>query len=409
VEESVLSVLFRWGYREVTPPIFEYLDVLSSGLSEDLLRKSYKFVDRESGRMMILRPDITPQIARMVAGNLFGQPKPLRLCYHGNIFRYEEPHAGHERENFQVGAELIGSDSLRADVEVLSIAVECLQQLGLGDFRLSIGHAGFLRGLLSAVDTESEAALFDLIKKRDFSGIEAFFEGGLVSHALRPAFLRLPYLFGGEEVLTEAAGLVKDDDPFREIHTALAELREVYRLLCLHGYQEYILLDLGEVRDLDYYTGIFFEVFREGVGYPLGRGGRYNRLIAKFGSDCPSTGLAFEVETLVRLLPLGRIAPRGQVFDFLVVDFTHDGNEAVLFARSLRSLGFSAAIEVMNRTLEEALIYAGEMLVGMVLFLGMPGMTSKDLLAVDMSSDERRIWRKEDFLSDGIKPMVRGS
>src|SRR3989338_6730906 len=150
-QEKILSTFFKWGYKEVLTHVFEYYDVLSPGISSRLTEKSYKFVDRESGKMMLLRPDITPQIARMVAGILTDEPKPLRLCYYGNIFRYEESHAGLEREMFQVGCELAGVASPEADAEIIAVASEAMKRFGINDGKMVISHAGYLSGIVSYI------------------------------------------------------------------------------------------------------------------------------------------------------------------------------------------------------------------------------------------------------------------
>src|SRR4030066_1506487 len=175
VRDSVFATFLKWGYREVIPPVFEYLDVLARGLSSTLLEKSYKFVDRDSGRLMLLRPDITPQVARMVAGILADEPKPLRLCYYGNVFRYEESHAGLEQEMFQAGCELAGIASPEADAEIIAVASESIRNFGIKDFKIVLSHAGYLSGIMSylkksmqgSLPPDSENALRDAISKKD--------------------------------------------------------------------------------------------------------------------------------------------------------------------------------------------------------------------------------------------------
>src|SRR5262249_3366968 len=137
IERKLLSVFSQWGYEEVVPPIFEYLDVLADGLGEETITKGYKVVDRGSGRLLLLRPDVTPQIARMVATVMRDRPLPLRLCYSANVFRDEEEHAGRERELFQIGCELIGLEAPQSDAEIIAIAVEGLLHAGLKHFKLA--------------------------------------------------------------------------------------------------------------------------------------------------------------------------------------------------------------------------------------------------------------------------------
>ncbi len=395
--EAILSVFFRWGYREVVTPIFEYLDVLAAGLNEDLLRKSYKFVDRESGRLMILRPDMTPQVARMVAGNLFENLRPLRLCYHGNVFRYEEPHAGRERETFQVGGELVGPDSPRADAEVISIAVECLQSLGLERFRISLGHAGFLKGILKGLPPGAEERVVSAISRRDITRLESMTRIDAVLRPFAAILPKIPDLFGGEEVFGEAESLVATL-PSSEPRRALEDLREVYSSLSLQGYREYILVDLGEVLDRDYYTGVFFEMFTGEIGYPVGHGGRYNQLAARFGKKCPSTGFALDVEILIRAMESAGTFPEKKGIDFLVADYSPDGAEGVRFSGLLRRKGFQVSLEVMGRDMDEALRYAQEVCISEVLLFGLPESRKGEFLRLEVPTGRKSAWTQETFL-----------
>jgi len=303
VQDTVLATFLKWGYREVIPPVFEYLDVLARGLSSTLLEKSYKFVDRDSGRLMLLRPDITPQVARMVAGILSDEPKPLRLCYYGNVFRYEESHAGLEREMFQAGCELAGVASPAADAEIIAVASESIRKFGIKDFKIVISHAGYLSGIVSylkqsltgSLPPDSENALRDAISKKDGCRIASVLDNAGVEISVKENVLDVLKLFGSEGVFDRAEGVISN----AESNEALRNLNEIYELLCVYGLKGQVLIDLCEIRGIDYYTGLFFEIFHDGVAYPLGRGGRYNNLIGKFGHDCPSTGFAIDVESII--------------------------------------------------------------------------------------------------------------
>ncbi len=148
LEEQLLGQVNRWGYDEIILPTFEYLDVLAPGLEPELIEQCYQFVDRTTGRTLLLRPDATAQIARTVAMGLTGATLPLRLSYRTSVFRYEQEHAGRGREIFQVGAELIGLDDVTSDSEVIGLMIECLRTIGLQSFKVSLGHVGFIKGLL---------------------------------------------------------------------------------------------------------------------------------------------------------------------------------------------------------------------------------------------------------------------
>ena len=173
-EERLLGVFRRWGYREVVTPSYEYFDVLSRGTDLDLQERMFKLVDRESGRLLALRADITPQIARIVATRLRDAPKPLRLAYVTNVFRYDEPQVGRYREFYQAGVELVGLPNPEGDAETIAIAVECLGALGLERFQLDVGQADFFRGILDdlAADAATSRDLRAALGRKDVPALE---------------------------------------------------------------------------------------------------------------------------------------------------------------------------------------------------------------------------------------------
>lgn len=300
IERKILSVFSKWGYQEVITPIFEYLDVFSRGVGEEFLNRAYKFVDRATGRVMVLRPDITPQIARIAATLLNNHPLPIRLCYSANVFRHEEEHAGREREIFQIGAEMVGPPYTASDAEMVFLVIEILQKLKLKSFKVILGEMSYTRGILKPLEPSSELYRNVLcsVAKKEASHLETLLTKGKVPDTLKRQILSLLDLFGEEEVF-EAAHTLSDDPSCR---AGLRRLKKVYTLLKDAGHVEHLLIDLGEVRGLDYYTGIIFEVFAEGVGVELGGGGRYDHLLEKFGAASPSTGFALRIERIEEAL-----------------------------------------------------------------------------------------------------------
>ncbi|TAK08002.1 MAG: ATP phosphoribosyltransferase regulatory subunit [Candidatus Manganitrophaceae bacterium] len=339
IEREILSIFSQWGYQEVITPIFEYLDVFSLGVGEELLNRAYKFVDRATGRMMVLRPDVTPQIARIAATLLNDQPLPIRLCYSANVFRHEEEHAGREREIHQIGGELIGPSDAEADAETISLAIEILQKLGLKSFKIALGQMAFTRGVLQPF--ESSPVLFKKIlgavAKKDVSHLEALLKEEKVGQKTRRQVLSLLDLFGGEEVFDAAKPLA--DHPVCK--AGLRRLREVYEILTLAGHQESLLIDLGEVRGFDYYTGTIFEIFSEGVGSELGGGGRYDHLLEKFGAPASSTGFALHLERIQWALEQRPgLDDRYASADFLVLHTAGAASEARSLSHQLREGGY---------------------------------------------------------------------
>lgn len=300
VEEIIFSVFAEGGYREVIPPTFEYLDVLSPALDAELIEKSYKVVDRATGRILVLRPDVTAQIARMVAMGMVDQPSPLRLCYSANVFRYEPEHAGRDREFFQIGLELIGPKGTAADVEPILVAAKCLRRLGISSFTIALGQGAFFHALLrrAGVSPEIQRELREAASRKEIARMEALLQAAGVRGRLAGDLVAVPELFGGVEVL-EAAERVAVRTP--ECRRPLSRLREAWKRITDAGLGNHLLVDMGEVRRLEYYTGLVFDIYADGLGVEVGGGGRYDQLIGRFGRPLPSTGFAFDVDCLLQL------------------------------------------------------------------------------------------------------------
>ncbi|MBI3607433.1 MAG: ATP phosphoribosyltransferase regulatory subunit [Nitrospirae bacterium] len=341
LERAAVHVFRSWGYEEVITPLFEYLDVIAPGLGPGVIDKAYTVADRGTGRMMVLRPDMTPQVARMAATLLRDAPRPMRLCYGANVFRYEDEHAGHEREIFQLGAELIGPSHPSADAEIVALAMEVLHQLGLTGAKVAIGHVGLFRAWLSETGTSPERVplLEEAVVKKDRTSLVELLvqDGQRPSDAARLAgFLDL---IGEEDVLDRAAEIV-DSPPARE---ALAALREVIRQVGFYGLSKSVILDLAEIRGREYYSGLIFELFAEGVGYEVGRGGRYDDLIGRFGPPGPSTGFAVHLERVQQALNhVSASAPYGAV-DVLLAAPSPD-RAVVRLAAELRRRGVRVTV-----------------------------------------------------------------
>ncbi len=294
LEHDIFSVFFDADFQEVITPLFEYSDTFSLTSGEELLHKAYQFVDRATGRMMVLRPDVTPQIARMAATLLADRKRPLRLCYSANLFRHEEEHAGEEREIFQMGAEQIGYSGAVADAEMILLAIDILRKLNIQSFKIVFGQAAFTRGILAPFEKEPVLLrqVLSCVARKDAASLAQLLKEIKTPAKLKKQILALPTLFGREEVLKRAASISDS----LVCKTALKELSALYALLAKKQVAEHLLIDLGEVRGFDYYTGTVFEIFAESVGLELGGGGRYDHLVEKFGAPESSIGFALNIE-----------------------------------------------------------------------------------------------------------------
>jgi ATP phosphoribosyltransferase regulatory subunit len=372
LEAELLAYCHRFGYDEIILPTFEYLDVLAPGLEPTLLENSYKIVDRTTGRVLLLRPDVTAQIARSVAMGMVGTHFPLRLSYRATVFRYEPEHAGRDREIFQVGAELIGADDASADSEIIILLIECLRQVGLRSFKISLGHVGFFKGLLirAGLSPEGQKRAEHAAARRDLPRLGEILSQERVTKRSAHRILDVLELCGQAEVLSKGRTLAKGERPLVQ---ALDRLENVYQMLCATGFQETVLLDLGEFRGFDYYDGIVFDVFTEGIGVELGGGGRYDQLIGRFGRNLPSTGFALTVDRLFRGLSL---PDRTKSVGPNVLAVAQRGllTQLVSVAQQLRQAGIRTvqqAVDLSGRDLVDVAVKAGlEANIGTIVVVG---------------------------------------
>ncbi|HET6371493.1 MAG TPA: ATP phosphoribosyltransferase regulatory subunit [Nitrospiria bacterium] len=382
IEKTLLTLFGQWGYQEVITPLFEYLDVLSMGVGEELLNRAFKFVDRSSGRMMVLRPDVTSQIARMAATLLSQNPLPLRLCYSANVLRHEEEHAGRDREIFQMGVECIGIEGVEADAEIVTIAIEALNRLGLKEFKIAIGHMGFFRGLLEGLegDPAITTAVLHAVARKEQAELERLLLRAKVPPKTRSVLLELPNLFGGEEVLREANRLTRQ----ATCQNALRQIKIIFDTIRGAGYGSALLVDLGEVRRFDYYTGMVFEIFVDGMGYELGGGGRYDQLVERFGHAVASTGFALHIERLQTFLDKNGFREDYYAADLLLAYPVSGRADALRIAQGLRREGYRVISHCGLKSIEEQILKAQQMRAKHLAVYG--GQSSRNLLWIDLKS-----------------------
>jgi ATP phosphoribosyltransferase regulatory subunit len=296
IEARVLSVFEGWDYEEILPPLFDYADVFAGGA---LASRTYSFVGRD-GSLLALRPDFTSLLAKIAAGRLLDRPAPLRLYYSGEVLRYEPPKAGRQSELHQMGLEHLGGASRAADAEVLTIAAECLEVLGAHGFVLALGHVGVFGGLAAAsgLPAQELEALRERVSRRDTQGVRETVRGA-VPAAIADGLVRLTTLGAGAAALQEAALAFASCPPAA---LAVRELEEVVSALVAAGLGPRLALDLGEVRGLDYYTGLVFRAYAPDLGFEVGAGGRYDTLLARFGRPMPAVGFMLGLDRVELLL-----------------------------------------------------------------------------------------------------------
>ena len=382
LEELLLTVFLRWGFQEVVLPTFEYMDVLTLGLGEAYKERMFKLEERRTGRMLSLRPDITTQIAKLSATLLKDQPRPLRFCYLANIFRHNDSQTRNLQELYQTGVELIGLDSPEADAEMIAIAVECMQEIGLHDFRLAVSQLEFCRSILA------EAGLSDMereqiqaaLQKKDTSTLETLVAQCPITDHYRHVLLHIPALFGKTEVLHQAANLSQG----RGAQAALANLAQVCDILKTYGLEDRVLIDLSDIRGLHYYTGITFEGFTSNLGYRVCSGGRYDHLLSCYGPGDPATGFAIDLEALLEALEHSNPLPARSGADCLLMDFRKDKREALRISRELRRRGHRVARDIITRDLQWSLDYAKRTGIRYGLLMGLAPLTDAEAILHDV-------------------------
>lgn len=360
VETRLQNSFKAKGYSEVITPGLEFYDVFNMKSRYFPQESMYKLVDNKL-RLMVVRPDSTMPIARMTATRLREQELPIRLCYSQSVYRSKPSMRGRSDEIRQTGIELIGSASKRAELEILSNALEVLSSFQTEGFRLELGHIGFFKAMIEKLDCDSDTAenIRSLIEVKNYPALNDLLDTVGDSQAAR-ALKQLPRLFGGEEVFEEAAKLYSDP----QADEVLAELKETYERANALGYKGMITIDLGLVNRMDYYTGTVIKGYIEGCGDAVLSGGRYDKLLSEFGYDVPAAGFAVNVDAVARA-EMKKIDFRPKPVDVIV--FGTDGHEtdAAVHCSKLISEGLTAETAVFD-IIEEVRAYAAKKKIGRI-------------------------------------------
>jgi histidyl-tRNA synthetase len=361
IEDEARHLFRLYGYREVETPLVESFDLLSAKAGEEIRHRMYMFKDL-GGRRIALRPEMTASVARIVAVKLRSEPKPLRLGYISNCFRYDNPQMGRYREFWQAGYELFGSKNPEADAEILAICHDLLRRLGL-DFSMKVGHVGTLRGILGAekVKEASQNIIMGLLDKGRFrAALKVLKELGVSESCLKTVTgLQTLKGFDAEEVLVKGEEATQGNDVATR---SLENLRAVVELARSAGVKCPLLVDLGFTRGLDYYTGMIFETFVPQLDIALGGGGRYDRLVEVFGGEpTPAVGCSPGIDRIALAMEkyglFKGLNSQGNMVLVLPVS-EPQSSIALATAAKLRDADVPALVEVSGRGVRDALSYA---------------------------------------------------
>lgn len=296
-EEKIRSVFQSRGYDELVTPGLEFFDVFQSEAVRYPQEQLYKLTDSK-GRLLVLRPESTTPIARVVATRLREAMLPLRLCYMQSAYRFEPALKGRSDAFMQAGVELIGSNSYMADLEMASMAIVVLKECNETNFSLELGDAGIFKELMrelhAAPNTKEEIRY--LIETKNYSALNDLLDTLGDNHIIH-ALKKLPSLFGGEEVFDKMAQLYTTP----HIQDMLEYLRKLYKEIAALIGKERLSVDLGIVNKADYYTGVIIKGYLEGYGDEVLSGGRYNKLLESFGYDAPAVGFAVNVDAVAKV------------------------------------------------------------------------------------------------------------
>ena len=301
LQKDIEEVLDKWGYTEIITPTIEYYQTINSGFQNLKEEEVYKFFDAK-GRILVLRPDMTVPIARVVATKFKEIDRPIRFRYCADVFRLHKSFGGRKNEYTDCGIELIGLNSEESDLEILTTALETLEVLGDTKFKLEIGNIDFFNSAIKDLnlDDEKKEKLASLIDKKSLKALEDYLEDLNISAEYKKFLNELPLLFGGIEVIEKAKKYAFND----ELKNSLGYLEGICLNLKELGYDDIITFDLAMVPRLNYYTGIIFRGFVDGVGATVLSGGRYDKLISTFGSDYPAVGFSINLDTLLSVLEI---------------------------------------------------------------------------------------------------------
>lgn len=390
--EGILrGVAKTFGFREVATPIFEDAELFILRSGPNVLKELYNFKDK-GDREVALRPEMTAPVIRMFVNEMSNEPKPIKMFYFGQCFRYERPQSGRYREFFQFGAELIGNPNPETDAEVISMAAAMIKALGLKEYRFRIGHIGVLKLRISdaGVPKERMAEVLQKLDKKLYDEAEPLLkEIGVSDEAIKDIF-RLTETVGGKEVLSEVPGDVGD------------YLRKVVDILSAMGVDD-VLIDLGVVRGLDYYTGMVFEAEAPSLGAEkqICGGGSYTLSELFGGEKVFSTGFGVGFDRILLAIEKEGQTYKNEGITAYVLPVSEDVKmDACRIAAKLRSAGIPTDIEIMGRKMGKAMKYASGLDVRYAVIVGAQELQQDSVTVRDMESGEQRLVKIDSLVDE---------
>ncbi len=407
--ESTLRYIFEnYGYREIKTPLFEELKLFTTKSGEEIVDQLYNFKDK-SARELTLRPEITAPVARLYLNELEKTAtKPIKLYYYGSCFRYERPQKGRFRQFWQFGCELIGAKSPQGEAEVIAMCSDSIEALGITGADVNINHLGIIRGLFKhfEVDSETQRELMVVIDKGDKDLLKESLSGDnpiISNDELNQILLKLIDLVGDKSILEDVNELIKD---YEEPQEAFGQLKELVDLLESFDMDNYTL-NLGVARGLDYYTGIVFEIYVEGLGAQkqVCGGGTYSLIKVFGGQEVESTGFALGFDRLMNAIEeLTEKEEAKSHLDVYVAPISADVRlKAYEITQTLRRAGFRCDVDLNNKKFKKLMNYADKIKVPKMIIIGKNDLEENKVTIKDMQSGQQ-----EQISIDDIVDYLKG-
>lgn len=391
MEGRIKKVFHLYGYHDIQTPTFEYFDVFRKEIGTVPSNELYKFFDKD-GNTLALRPDITPSIARAAATLFQDEELPIRLCYTGSTFVNHSNYQGRLRETTQMGAELMGDDSVEADAEMLALVIESMLTIGLKEFQLSVGNVDFFQSLIedACLDEEAELRVRELINNRNYFGVEEFLNSIQVKRSSKEAFSALNELVGGIDILAQAKNIA----PNSKGVMAVKRLEKIYDTLKLYGVEKFVTFDLSMSGTYGYYTGIIFRGYTFGTGDAIVKGGRYDHLLEKFGKEFASIGFVIVIDELMNALIRQKVRIVYTRKNTLILYDEGKQREAIALAKDFRRKAKNTELikKSKGKLLEEYVEYGKEYYAGNLIYIKKSG----EITMINLVTGEHKIVNSTD-------------
>ncbi len=382
-----------FGYGEVSTPTFESLELFTLKSGPGIIDEIYAFKDK-GGRDLALRPELTAPVMRMVVNSMRSAPKPIKLFYLGNCFRYDRPQSGRYREFFQFGVEVVGADTPAADAEIIALAIKNIKDLGLEDFRVKVGHIGAIRGALNVIEElpkEKHTEILQALDKERYEEVEEI----LVKYCgENDASVKV-------KVLEHVISITDIDELEKQDATTADHLKEVLKHLSHYGFEQYCTIDMSVVRGLDYYTGMVFEIEAPALGAEkqICGGGAYSLIKLLGGGDIPSTGFAIGFDrVLLALEKEGKRPGIGRKGLYILRAGSVPYEDMVGLAARLRLSGIPVDFPLSDRSLSKGMKYASSLKYPYVAIMGEEEWEGGKITLRDMATGEQETLSVEELI-----------